>query len=203
MADELRDGWEHFNDEEIDELIALLVDQSREMQDLIEDLLVAARADIGKIPINMQEIDVAAEIEHVLISLDAARRRGVAAPRSEARAYADATRFRQILRNLITNAFRYGGDMVEVEVVEGADTVVVRVIDDGHGIPHEERDRVFLPYESAHAALGQPGSVGLGLTVARRLAELMGGSLTYTYVDHSVFELSLVKAVEIEPVTLG
>ncbi len=203
MADELRDGWDRFTDEEINELIALLVDQSREMQDLVEDLLVAARAEIGKVPINMQEIDVGAEIEHVLVSLDAARRRGVAAPRTDAHAYADPVRFRQVLRNLVTNAFRYGGDTIEVDVVARESTVVVRVIDDGHGIPPDERERVFLPYESAHSALGQPGSVGLGLTVARRLAELMGGTLTYTYVDRSVFELSLVKAVEIEAVTLG
>jgi len=203
MADELRDGWQRFNDEEIEELVALLVDQSREMQDLVEDLLVAARADIGKVPVNMQEIELGVEIRHVLTSLDATRSRGVVGPVTPVRAYADPVRFRQVFRNLLTNAFRYGGDVIDIEVVEHESTVAVRVIDDGHGIPATDRDRVFLPYESAHEMIGQPGSVGLGLTVARRLAELMGGTLTYSYADHSVFELSLVKAVEIAPVTLS
>ncbi len=203
MADELRDGWDRFNDEEIDELVALLVDQSREMQDLVEDLLVAARADIGKVPVQMQEIDLGDEIGHVLASLAATRRRSVMAPGTTVRAYADPVRFRQIFRNLVTNAFRYGGDDVSIEVVSDDSTVAVRVIDDGRGIPLSDRERVFLPYESAHDLDGQPASVGLGLTVARKLAELMGGSLTYSYADNSVFEFTLVKAVEIAPLSLG
>lgn len=203
MADELRDGWDRFNDEEIEELVALLVDQSREMQDLVEDLLVAARADIGKVPVQMQEIDLAEEMGHVLGSLTATRHRRVVAPDTSLRAYADPVRFRQIFRNLVTNAFRYGGDHVSIEVVSDDSTVAVRVIDDGRGIPLTDRERVFLPYESAHDPGGQPGSVGLGLTVARKLAELMGGSLTYGYAEQSVFEFTLVKAVEIAPLALG
>lgn len=203
MADELRDGWDRFNDEEIEELVALLVDQSREMQDLVEDLLVAARADIGKVPVQMQEIDLGGEIAHVLGSLAATRRRSVVAPDTSIRAYADPVRFRQIFRNLVTNAFRYGGDEVSIEVVSDDSTVAVRVIDDGRGIPLTDRERVFLPYESAHDPAGQPASVGLGLTVARKLAELMGGSLTYSYAEHSVFEFTLVKAVEIAPLSLS
>ena len=196
MADELRDGWQRFNDEEMEELIALLVDQSREMQ----DLLVAARADIGKVPVHMQEIDLAQEIRHVVTSLVATRRRGVVVPETDARAYADLVRFRQILRNLVTNALRHGGDQIAIEVDANGSTISVRVIDNGNGIPLNERERVFLPYESAHEAAGQPASVGLGLTIARKLAQLMRGNLTYDYLDRSVFELTLVNAVEIVPI---
>ncbi len=202
MAQELQGQWERFGREEIEELVALIVDQSREMEDLVEDLLVAARADIGRVPVHMQEIDVEAEIDQVLSSL-ASRGRRLEGPGTAARAYADPVRVRQIIRNLVTNAMRYGGEDIRVEVEPHGATVSVRVVDDGAGIPDTERDRIFEPYERAHPATGQPGSVGLGLTVARKLAELMGGDLTYRYDGASVFELTLVRAVDITPAVIG
>jgi signal transduction histidine kinase len=73
--------------------------------------------------------------------------------------------------------------------------VFVRVRDDGPGVPAGLRERIFDPYESAHDPAGQPGSVGLGLTVSRKLARLMGGDLTYCYEEAtSVFELRLPAA---------
>ncbi len=201
MAQELQGQWERFGREEIAELVALIVDQSREMEDLVEDLLVAARADIGRVPVHMQEIDVEAEIDQVLSSL-ATRGRRLEGPGDQARAYADPVRVRQIIRNLVTNAIRYGGEDIRVEVEPNGATVAVRVVDDGAGIPDSERERIFEPYERAHPAAGQPGSVGLGLTVARKLAELMGGDLTYRYDGASVFELTLAKAVDITPAAI-
>ena len=72
------------------------------------------------------------------------------------------------------------------------DHVFVLVCDDGDGIPLRARDSVFEPYQSAHTVSGVTGSVGLGLSVARQLSELMGGHLTYRYADGvSTFELRL------------
>ena len=70
--------------------------------------------------------------------------------------------------------------------------MLIRVRDDGAGIPARDREKIFEPYHRAHRFEGQPASVGLGLTVSRQLARLMGGDLNYTYADgHSVFMLSL------------
>lgn len=60
------------------------------------------------------------------------------------------------------------------------DDVLVVVADSGSGIPSELSDEIFEPFSSAHQVDGLPASVGLGLTVSRRLARLMGGDLTYT-----------------------
>ena len=57
MADELSAGWNEFGDGEINELLGLMVEQSRDMTDLIEDLLVAARADIGKVAVSIEEVE--------------------------------------------------------------------------------------------------------------------------------------------------
>ena len=53
-------------------------------------------------------------------------------------------------------------------------------------------ERIFEPYQRAHDRYGQPASVGIGLTISRYLARLMGGDLTYSYVDGwSTFEFTL------------
>jgi signal transduction histidine kinase len=66
------------------------------------------------------------------------------------------------------------------------------VRDNGRGIPLDERERIFDPYERAHDAPGLTASMGLGLTISRGLARLMGGDLTYRYEGgESIFELLL------------
>jgi signal transduction histidine kinase len=72
----------------------------------------------------------------------------------------------------------------------------VEVIDDGAGIAAEDHERIFVAYERAHHTEGQPGSVGLGLTVSRTLAELMDGSLTYHFDGRSIFRLELPVAAD-------
>ena len=69
---------------------------------------------------------------------------------------------------------------------------VTYVADNGAGIPGDQRALIFDAYHSAHERGGQPGSVGLGLNVSRKLARVMGGDLTYSYENgHSIFCLSL------------
>ena len=106
-------------------------------------------------------------------------------------AWADPLRLRQIVRNLLTNARRYGGPNVTIEAGRTSTGTFLRVTDDGAGIPPADREKVFQPYTRAGGDVAMPGSIGLGLPVSRRLARLMGGDLVYQYEDGSVFELTL------------
>ena len=91
----------------------------------------------------------------------------------------DGARIQQILLNLIGNAIKFSrAQPVELRVrAEPHDLVVFDVIDLGPGIPERERQSVFRPYARGSAAHGVPG-LGVGLSISRRLAEAMGGSLT-------------------------
>jgi signal transduction histidine kinase len=72
----------------------------------------------------------------------------------------------------------------------------VTVTDDGAGLRVDDAARIFEPYYRASRETVQPGSVGLGLAVSRKLANLMAGDVTYQRVgDETVFELSLPNAV--------
>ena len=105
---------------------------------------------------------------------------------------ADPSRVRQVVRNLLTNAIRYGGGGISVIVDSSDGTSRVCVCDDGDGIPEEDRDAVFEAYQQGHTDTPVSGSVGLGLNVSRMLARAMGGDLTYRFENGiSTFALTL------------
>ncbi|HEY5578483.1 MAG TPA: ATP-binding protein [Acidimicrobiia bacterium] len=192
LAQELRDSRDRFGAEEVDELIDMIAGQATEVADIVNDLLVAARADIGMVSIYPESVDLAAEVASVLAAISDQDRGKVRVLGHTTVCVADPTRVRQIVRNLLTNAFRYGGSRVEVETAPRNGFATVQVRDDGEGVPSQDIDRVFDPYHRAHSAKTQPASVGLGLTVSRRLAQMMGGDVTYRKDGgFSVFELSL------------
>jgi signal transduction histidine kinase len=107
-------------------------------------------------------------------------------------AWADPQRFKQIIRNLLSNAERHGGAEVKVSASGHGESVIVRVSDDGDGVPPQHAERIFEPYQRAGGVPVKKGSVGLGLNVARRLARLMGGDLEYQHEGKwATFSLTL------------
>ncbi len=162
------------SDSERSELMHLVAGQAEEMAYIVEDLLVAARADTGRIPLDMGVVDLGAELN---ATLDALAVRVASLPDSAPTVLADPSRLRQVLRNLLTNAERYGGDEIRVLAGQTGARAWIEVRDNGEGVPAEDVERIFEPYGTAHA--GFSSSVGLGLSVARQLAEMMGGSLLY------------------------
>ena len=194
VSQELNDRWQEIETGERGELLGLIVDQTQEMSDLIEDLLVAARADIGKLPIHVEPMETGPVVGEVLASIRVPADVEVTVGEHSPICYADPVRFRQIIRNLLTNAFRYGGKQVRISVSHNDERVWLDVADNGDGVSPEARDSIFEAYERAHRSLGRTPSVGLGLTVSRRLARLMDGELSYRYDRGSVFTLELAAA---------
>jgi signal transduction histidine kinase len=89
--------------------------------------------------------------------------------------WGDPARLKQVLLNLLLNAIAMGQDGVRVGVAarrDGRGQVAITVTDDGPGIPEGLRDSLFKPFVTARR-----GGSGLGLVIARRIAELHGGSL--------------------------
>jgi len=191
FAEELRTNAGSFRADELTGMLELIADQSQEMADMVEDLLVSARADIGKVSIDLQDVYLRSQAETVLASI-ASSEKSIQVVGGRGKVWADPSRTRQIIRNLITNAVRYGGDRVTVEAVEGEQRTVLTVTDDGPGVDPAQWESIFEPYQRAHEAPTQPASIGLGLTVSRQLARLMDGDLVYGYGERgSVFTLTL------------
>ena len=110
-------------------------------------------------------------------------------------ALADPLRTRQIIRNLVSNAVRYGGQNIAIDLRSENGSIQVEVSDDGRGLGAEDLDHIFDPYYSAHDTGASAGSVGLGLSVSRRLARIMDGDLTaHSTASSTTFILELPAA---------
>ena len=183
-------SMEGLSEEERSELLRLVAGQATEMSYIVEDLLIAARAETGTVAIDRTRVDLGTQLHNTIEGL------GISVaeiPETVPDVIADPNRVRQVLRNLLTNAQRYGGSDRRVLAGEILDKVWLEIRDNGEGVRQDQARMIFEPYATAHS--GVEGSVGLGLSVARQLAELMGGSLTY-HRDRgeTVFRLELPAA---------
>ncbi|MDH3731385.1 MAG: HAMP domain-containing histidine kinase, partial [Acidimicrobiia bacterium] len=187
LSSELRDDPDRHDPDAVREFIATIAQQSADLADIVDDLLVAARVD-DDIHMNASRIDLGIEAGSVVETLGMA---GVVIA-GNAVAWADPMRVRQIIRNLLTNAQRYGGSNVEVELTVIAEKAILRVIDDGPGADDSITEVLFEPYQIGHRKSTQPDAIGLGLSISKRLATLMGGDLRYAREgDRTVFALAL------------
>ena len=171
------------------EMLEHLSSQANDMSHIVEDLLVAARAEVGSVVLELSEFTLTSILDQVLaeVSDDFEVHRD-----ADLVVRGDRIRVAQILRNLMTNAHRYGGENKSIHVSQEGAAALIEVKDSGPGIPFEDHERVFEPYVRAHDRPGMAASVGLGLTVSRQLAELMSGSVIYLRDDgHTVFRVSL------------
>lgn len=175
---------------EEDELIDLIAREADDLSSLVQDLLVAARAEIDAVTCVPDFVDLREQAETVLERFRPLPKEVEVV--GDGTVWADAGRVRQIVRNLFTNALRYGGARIELQVAERDNDAILQVRDDGPGIPQRDQQRLFDAYYRGAQGVTQPVSVGLGLYVSNHLATLMGGALVYKYEDdRSVFELSL------------
>jgi len=192
FSQELCDGFEILERDELRSFAALIHDQALEVGDLVEDLLVASRIESDGVKISNEALDYWEQVDCVLVARRVGERVEIDRTVDDAKVYGDSIRVRQVIRNLITNADRYGGPNITVRMERRPDEFALTVVDDGPGIPEVDRPKIFEPYYRAHERRSNVDSVGLGLTVSRQLARLMGGDLTYDYRDgHSIFTLSL------------
>ena len=197
FASELSARADILSASEVAEFARLIREGCAAANNLVEDLLTAARIDIGPIAFSPEatELDsaalaVAAEPETAsYLSLKSLR---LAGPTTVA--WADPRRVRQIIRNLLVNAGRHGGPHISVTsgVCRDSAAVFCRVVDDGPGVSDHLLDSLFLPYQHGGRDPGLTQSVGLGLYLSRNLARLMGGDLIYRRDGASTeFELTL------------
>ncbi|NQV05723.1 HAMP domain-containing histidine kinase [bacterium] len=198
FVDVLRNDVGGFQPGEREELLEVVARETWDLASIVEDLLVAVRVRTGDLSVVAVPVNLVAQTAQVLEGLEMT----VAVDGDPGPAIGDPARIRQILRNLVTNAQRYGGPNVRVDCANRGDIAAVSVVDDGLGVPAEDQDRIFEPYQQVDAGVNSPGTVGLGLAVARHLAQMMGGDLVYRRDDdHSVFELTLpVGAAHREPI---
>jgi signal transduction histidine kinase len=173
------------------ELIGLIVSESADLGRMVEDLLTTARLDAGALHYTFEDVRVLDEVAEVVEPM---RRAGMSIEvECEAgMVRADRLRFRQVLRNLLSNARKYGGANVRVHGVLESGAFVCAVVDDGPGIPAELEARLFERFIHQGQQTAVKESVGLGLSIVRSLIEGMGGNVYYEReADETAFVIVL------------
>jgi signal transduction histidine kinase len=181
FTDTLNENWANLPSREVDEFLAIMGQETDHLVNLVEDILVIPRLEAGQLRLTPVNLDLATETHRVasMIFADAADY-SVTIP-ANVMVHADQTRLRQILRNLIENAQKYGGDQVLIEgELQGPGIYEVSVSDNGEGVAAHDRERIFKHFEQLSTGDGRlEQGVGLGLPIARTLSRAMGGDLWY------------------------
>lgn len=147
---------------------------------LIDDILDVSRLDAGEIKKEKLNLAEAAQacIENVqTAALEKEIRLTCELPGKPCYTMGESTRLQQVVNNLLSNAVKFtpGGGQVSLHIKEQDDSILVEVSDTGIGIPSDDLPRIFDDFYRGKNAL--PGGAGLGLSIAKKIVEALGGRI--------------------------
>lgn len=170
---------------EIEQAKDMMERQLQHMVRLIDDLLDMSRISRGKIELQKQEVDLATVVKNAVETSQPLIERYdhrliLEIPEKTILVEADITRLSQIFANLLNNAAKYTerGGLIQLSVTELSEEVIVSVKDNGIGIPSDMLPLVFDMFTQVDRSLEKTqGGLGIGLNIAKRLAEMHGGTI--------------------------
>jgi signal transduction histidine kinase len=182
-AEELAERADTTSPKEVKLQARVIASEAARLSEMVRDILETSRIEDGELALERKEVDLAAvcrEAAREVESEQNGRPVEIAAPEDLPRPLGDSHKLRQVVRNLLENAYKYSPEDARVKVAlshrDGA--VEVAVTDHGIGIPQPELDRVF---EMFHRVRNHDGrrvwGTGLGLYIARRIVEAHGGRI--------------------------
>jgi len=186
----LREGAELLSEEAVGkltpeqrEIVEILRHNSVELQKLIEDLLSFGASQFRKVTVDLGPVDIREVIERVTENHRLAlRARGLTLEVAAADLMipGDSEKLRVVLDNLLSNAVKFSpaGGAIRIAARLDGDTIELDVVDEGPGIPPDERARIFDPfYQGSHAGAGPVRGTGIGLSVVKEYVFAHGGSV--------------------------
>ncbi|KOU51975.1 hypothetical protein ADK54_08035 [Streptomyces sp. WM6378] len=176
----LRSRDNDFSEEDREELLATADESMARLGRLIDNLLDMSRLQAGALKLNVRDTALEEVLPTALESLPpGAASVDIQGLDAVPAVLADPPLLERVVANLLSNAARHTpqGEAVLLTASMPVDRVEVRVIDRGPGLPPEDRERAFVPFQRLGDTDNTTG-VGLGLALARGLAEAMAGTLT-------------------------
>jgi heavy metal sensor kinase len=184
------------------ESMTVVQDAARRLARIVDDIFLLARADAGHLVMHPGTVDVEDVVVDSVRAVQAiASGRGITVALKDAvdaRVHGDADLLGRVLLNLLDNAVKhaFSGSEVEVRMSSAGGWCEVSVVDHGSGIPPEARDRVFERFYRVDTARSRSettatSGAGLGLPIARRIAEMHGGTVELVGSEHGRTEFRI------------
>jgi len=179
-------GGEYNSPEKLQEYLGILDSEADRMIGLINDLLDLGRLESGKMAMQMETVQMDELAAYAVRSMEGlAARKGVTLVFSgqepgTLEVTADRRRLLQVLVNLLSNAIQFTpeGSGVETVVRREGGSVLIEVLDDGPGVPPEERELVFEKYhQTERTSSGRGKGSGLGLAIVKKIVDMHNGSI--------------------------
>ncbi len=168
------------------ELLGMVISEAGDLSRMVDDLLTTARLDSGALHFAFEDCDIDEATQEAVSTLtraglvvDINTQPGVVRT--------DKLRLRQILRNLLSNAQKYGGPHIRVDGHLEGGTYVWSVVDDGSGVSDAVLERLFRPFVHRGEDVAITDSVGLGLSIVHALVRGMGGDVTHHRIDDETY----------------
>jgi signal transduction histidine kinase len=168
------------SDPQEQQLLEVVLKQAARLRQLTEEVLLAGRLDRGEVELSRETVDLAGLVHATAVAArsEAEPPRVDIKPADPCLITGDAERIEQILFNLLDNAYKYGRPPVVIHLDRTYGRVSLAVTDAGPGIPAEDQERIFEKFYRSGPSLTRPSNgTGLGLYIARELAERMNGRL--------------------------
>ena len=164
----------------VKELATTITNEAEDLYRMVEDLLTTSQLDADALKYVIEDVSTTAEVKEVVAPM--VRNGGaIETDTEEAVVAVDRMRQRQVLRNLISNARKYGGPELRISGSVQGDMFQWVVADNGKGIPTDIEDRLFQRFVHRGSLVTAPGGVGIGLSIVRALVEGMGGTIGYVH----------------------
>jgi PAS domain S-box-containing protein len=180
ITEELHGNINSLSKEEVQEFLDMLLKNNKRLLELVNNLLDLAKSKQGKTTYSLEKKNIVIPIQETISEFASVAPIALKTDCNEVLTHIDALKISQVVRNLVSNAIRYGDKdsiIVEVKQLDAQNQVLIRVKNKGIGIPEAEREKVFDPFFQSSKTSAQGVGTGLGLSICKEIIFAHKGSI--------------------------
>ncbi len=202
-SETILDSVDDLDPETLKQFVGTIKNEGEHLQSIVSDMLDFSKLESDSFPMSFKRIDLIKVLKESYEGLKArAMENGmkfeISIPQDIVNAYvtADPKRIRQVVDNLVVNAFKYDDDLspqITMKLYDEGNDYIVEVHDNGKSIPIEERERIFQKFYRMETMKAKASGTGLGLALAKEIIEKHHGKIWTEGKETCVFKFSLPK----------
>ncbi len=202
-SETILDSVEDLDSETLKQFVGTIKNEGEHLQSIVSDMLEFSKLESDSFPMNFKRVDLLKILKEsyeglMVRAMEKKVKFELSLPEGLTTAYvtADPKRIRQVVDNLVVNAFKYNDNpkpCVKITLYDEKDRYVVEVYDNGSPIPQEEREHIFQKFYRIETMKAKASGTGLGLALVKEIIEKHHGRIWIEDTGGCVFKFSLMK----------